>query len=77
MNSFYPLKVEKIRQLTSNAVELKFEILSDLESKFNFQAGQYITIKQTINEEEVRRANNNSPRKKFIDSNEVYKFLNN
>ena len=46
MNSFYPQKVEKIRQLTSNAVELKFEILSDLESKFNFQAGQYITIKQ-------------------------------
>ena len=32
---------------------------------------------QIINEEEVRRANNNSPRKKFIDSNEVYKFLNN
>ena len=30
-----------------------------------------------INEEEVRRASNNSPRKKFIDSNEVYKFLNN
>ncbi len=56
MNSFYPLKVEKIRQLTSNAVELKFEILSDLESKFNFQAGQYITIKHTINGEEVRRS---------------------
>lgn len=56
MNSFYPLKVEKIRQLTSNAVELRFEILSDLESKFNFQAGQYITIKQTINGEEVRRS---------------------
>ena len=46
MNSFYPLKVEKIRKLTSNAVELKFEIPAELESKFNFKAGQYITIKQ-------------------------------
>ena len=56
MNSFYPLKVEKIRKLTSNAVELKFEISSELESKFNFQAGQYITIKQSISGEEVRRS---------------------
>ena len=56
MNSFYPLKVSQIRALTTNAVELKFEIPSDLESKFNFKAGQYITIKQNISGEEVRRS---------------------
>ena len=56
MNSFYPLKVEKIRKLTSNAVELKFEIPAELKSKFNFKAGQYITIKHQIGGEEVRRA---------------------
>ena len=56
MNSFYPLKVKKIRKLTLNAVELKFEIPAELESKFNFKAGQYITIKQNISGEEVRRA---------------------
>ena len=56
MNSFYPLKVSQIRALTTNAVELKFEIPADLESKFNFKAGQYITIKHQIKGEEVRRA---------------------
>lgn len=56
MNSFYPLKVSQIRALTTNAVELKFEIPADLESKFHFKAGQYITIKQNISGEEVRRS---------------------
>ena len=56
MNSFYPLKVSKIRVLTANAVELKFEIPADLESKFNFKAGQYITIKHQIGGEQVRRS---------------------
>ena len=56
MNSFYPLKVSQIRVLTANAVELKFKIPDELESKFNFMAGQYITIKQQINGEEARRA---------------------
>ena len=56
MNSFYPLKVSQIRALTTNAVELKFEIPAELESKFNFKAGQYITIKQNISGEEVRRS---------------------
>ena len=56
MNSFYPLKVSQIRALTTNAVELKFEIPAELKSKFNFKAGQYITIKHQIGGEEVRRA---------------------
>ena len=56
MNSFYLLKVSQIRALTTNAVELKFEIPAELKSKFNFKAGQYITIKHQIGGEEVRRA---------------------
>ena len=56
MNSFYPLRVSQIRTLTTNAVELKFEIPPELESKFTFLAGQYITIKHQIGGEEVRRA---------------------
>jgi len=56
MNSFYPLKVSQIRTLTTHAVKLKFEIPAELESKFNFIAGQYITIKHKIGGEEVRRA---------------------
>ncbi len=56
MNSFYSLKVSQIRALTTNAVELKFEIPAELYSKFNFIAGQYITIKHQIGGEEVRRS---------------------
>ena len=56
MNSFYPLKVSQIRALTTNAAELKFEIPAELKSKFNFKAGQYITIKHQIEGKEVRRA---------------------
>ena len=56
MNSFYPLRVSQLRALTTNAVELTFEIPAELESKFNFISGQYITVKQQIGGEEVRRA---------------------
>tara|TARA_B100001142_G_scaffold328902_1_gene390338 strand:- start:1501 stop:2496 length:996 start_codon:yes stop_codon:yes gene_type:complete len=56
MSSFYPLKVESIRSLTSNSVEIKFEILKELEEEFNFVPGQYITIKKDINGEDIRRS---------------------
>lgn len=56
MNSFYPLRVSQIRTLTTNAVELRFEIPAELESNFTFLAGQYITIKHQIEGEDVRRA---------------------
>ena len=56
MNSFYPLKVEKIRKLTADSVEIKFEVSTALSSNFDFIAGQYITVKQNISGEEVRRS---------------------
>ena len=56
MNKFYPVKVKEIRKLTSDSVEVLFDITLDLKNKFSFKAGQYITIKHNINGEEVRRA---------------------
>jgi len=56
MNKFYPVKVKEIRKLTSDSVEVLFDITSDLKNKFSFEAGQYITIKHNINGEEVRRS---------------------
>ena len=41
---------------TAAAVSLVFEIPINLQSEFTFVAGQYITLKATINGEEVRRA---------------------
>ena len=47
MNKFYSLNIKEINTLTSNSVEIKFEIPSDILDKFKFKAGQYITIKHT------------------------------
>ena len=56
MNIFYSLKVKKVRKLTNDAIEISFEIPTELLDMFKFKAGQYITIKSTINNKEVRRA---------------------
>ena len=55
-NMFSKLKVKEIKRETNDAVSIAFEITEELKSKFNYQSGQYITIKQHIDGEDVRRA---------------------
>ena len=54
MNKFHPLKITSIYRLTADAVAISFDVSNN--DLFQFDAGQYITIKQDINGEEVRRA---------------------
>jgi len=56
MSDFYSLTIDKISRLTPNAVSVSFIVPKELENEFDFEAGQYITIKHKINGEEVRRA---------------------
>ena len=56
MSDFFSLKINEIIRETPQAVSIAFEIPDDLQSKFSFKAGQYITIKTQIDGEEVRRA---------------------
>ena len=56
MSDFHALKIAAVDKLTPNAVALSFEIPANLTETFSFTAGQYITLKHTINGEEVRRA---------------------
>ncbi len=56
MSTFYKLSIQQIIKETKDAVSILFNIPSDLKDSFKFVAGQYITIKTTINNEEVRRA---------------------
>jgi len=56
MRQIHPLKISKINQLTSDAVEIVFLIPENLISEFEFIAGQYITICTKINNEDIRRA---------------------
>ena len=68
MSDFYSLTIDKISRLTPNAVAVSFIVPKELENEFDFEAGQYITIKHKINGEEVRRAYSisSSPKDKHI-----------
>ncbi len=54
--SFHTLKIKEIRQETSDAVSIAFQIPDNLEHLFHYQSGQYLTLKTLINGEEVRRS---------------------
>ncbi|WP_298418056.1 ferredoxin--NADP reductase [uncultured Kordia sp.] len=56
MSDFRQLEVRHIHRETPSAVSVEFAIPTALEPEFSFKSGQYITIKKTINGEEVRRA---------------------
>ena len=56
MSHFKKLKVREIRKETADAVSISFEIPSELKAEFNYQAGQYITIKKDVDAEEIRRS---------------------
>ena len=54
MNKFHSLTITSIARLTADAVSISFDVGNN--TLFQFESGQYITIKQDINGEEVRRA---------------------
>tara|TARA_B110000444_G_scaffold48105_2_gene43962 strand:- start:7617 stop:8735 length:1119 start_codon:yes stop_codon:yes gene_type:complete len=56
MFSFHSLKISNIDRITSKAVVVSFEIPDSLKAKFNFLAGQYISLQSEINGEKVRRS---------------------
>ena len=53
---FYPLKVKNIRRETQDCVSVAFDVPEELTSVFRFTQGQYLTIKTTINGEDIRRS---------------------
>lgn len=55
MSGFHTLSVKNITRETDKAVSISFNLTDNLKSEFSFKAGQYITLKTTINGSEVRR----------------------
>lgn len=53
---FHTLSVKEIIKETKNTVSIIFDIPNHLEAKFNYKAGQYLTLKIIIDGEEVRRS---------------------
>src|SRR5678810_676868 len=52
---FHPLTVKEVRRETADCVSVLFEIPPSLEKDFTFKQGQSLTMRTTINGEEVRR----------------------
>ena len=55
MSQFHKLTIEDIHRETEKSVTITFNVPENLKETFAFQAGQYITVKTTINGNEVRR----------------------
>lgn len=56
MTNFYNLEVKEVKRETEESVSILFDVPVDLESKFEFIQGQYVTIKVAIDGEEIRRS---------------------
>jgi ring-1,2-phenylacetyl-CoA epoxidase subunit PaaE len=52
---FHSLKIAEVVPETADAVSLRFEIPPELEDAFAFRPGQHLTLRATIDGEEVRR----------------------
>ena len=52
---FYPLKVKSLHKDTDTAVVVEFDVPAELADTFAFTQGQYLTLSQHINGEQVRR----------------------
>ena len=53
---FHQLKVKDIRKETVDCVSISFEVPEELKDQFIYKQGQYLTLRTTINGEEVRRS---------------------
>lgn len=56
MADFYSVKVADIYKETKNCSVISFDIPENLQDQFTFKQGQYLTLRQQINDEDVRRS---------------------
>ncbi len=56
MSKFRTLTIKEIKKETAKAVSIVFDIPGKLTNEFNFIAGQYITIRITLDGRELRRS---------------------
>jgi ring-1,2-phenylacetyl-CoA epoxidase subunit PaaE len=53
---FHKLKIKNIRPETADCVSIALEVPTSLADIFQYKAGQYLTFKRTIEQEELRRS---------------------
>lgn len=54
--TFHSLKIVEVRKETEDTVSIKFDIPEGLLSDYQYNSGQYLTLKTDINGEEIRRS---------------------
>lgn len=55
MSTFHKLSIKNIKKEANKAISIAFNVPSNLKDVFTFKSGQYITLKATVNGNEVRR----------------------
>ncbi|MEW4922401.1 ferredoxin--NADP reductase [Algibacter sp. 2305UL17-15] len=55
MSGFHKLSIKNITRETDKAISISFNLPENLKETFSFKAGQYITLRTTIEGNEVRR----------------------
>jgi len=55
-NNFYALTIHSIEQDTRDAVIVRFNIPTELRNTFTFTPGQYLTLRATVNDQDIRRS---------------------
>lgn len=53
---FHRLRVSGVRALTDSAIEVTFEVPEELAGAFDYLAGQYVALRTTLDDREVRRS---------------------
>ncbi|BAO54772.1 ferredoxin--NADP reductase [Nonlabens marinus] len=54
--TFHELSIQQVTKVTPRAVEIIFDIPQSLQNEFEYKAGQYLTLKATVDGQDVRRA---------------------
>ena len=56
MTRFHPLKVGEVRRESADSVSIVLTVPESLKREFAFAAGQYVTLRATIEGEDIRRS---------------------
>ncbi len=56
MSAFYKLNITEVKQETDEAISVLFNVPDAFRDFYKFTAGQYVTLKLTLDGEEIRRA---------------------
>ena len=56
MSTFYKLAVKEVKRETPQAISVAFHVPLEFQDFYKFTAGQYVTLKLTLDGQEIRRA---------------------